>query len=41
MNIAIASHTHGPTPPPGNASEFSTHAGSAQVLAGQLKPITG
>lgn len=41
MNITIASHNHGPTPPPSNASELSTHAESAQVLAGQLKPITG
>lgn len=41
MNTAIASHTHGPTPPPGNAGEFSAYAGSATALAGQLKPITG
>ena len=41
MNTAIASHTHGPTPPPGNAGAFSAHAESVQVLTKQLKPITG
>ncbi|MGY3325737.1 hypothetical protein [Pseudomonas sp. TE3911] len=40
MNIAIAAHKHGPTPPPDNAGEFSTHAASATVQAAQLKPIT-
>ncbi|MCM2377863.1 DUF2345 domain-containing protein [Pseudomonas marginalis] len=40
MNVAIASHKHGPTPPPDNAGEFATHATSATALAGQLNPIT-
>nr|WP_233102342.1 hypothetical protein [Pseudomonas sp. MF7453] len=40
MNIAIAAHKHGPTPPPDNAGEFTTHAASATVQAAQLKPIT-
>lgn len=41
MNTAIASHKHGPTPPPDNAGEFAGYAGSATGLGGQLKPITG
>lgn len=40
MNAAIAAHKHGPTPPPDNAAEFTTHATSATALAGQLNPIT-
>lgn len=40
-NTSIATHIHGPTPPPANAGEFVGHAGSATALAGQLKPITG
>lgn len=40
MNIAIASHKHGPTPPPDNAGEFTTHAGSAAKLLEELDPIT-
>lgn len=41
MNMAIAAHKHGPTPPPDNGGEFAAHAGAATALAGQLKPITG
>jgi hypothetical protein len=41
MNTSIATHKHGPTPPPDNAGEFSAHAGTARVMAGKLKPITG
>jgi hypothetical protein len=40
MNTAIATHKHGPTPPPDTAGEFTSHAGAATALAGQLKPIT-
>ncbi|MBJ2303281.1 MULTISPECIES: hypothetical protein [unclassified Pseudomonas] len=40
MNTQLASHTHGPTPVPGNAAEFKTNAGTATLLAGKLKPIT-
>lgn len=40
MNAAIAAHKHGPTPPPENAAEFTTHATSATALSAQLKPIT-
>ncbi|GAA0426924.1 hypothetical protein GCM10008969_58100 [Pseudomonas veronii subsp. inensis] len=40
MNVAIAAHKHGPTPPPDNAAEFTTHAASATVQVAQLKPIT-
>lgn len=40
MNTGIAAHKHGPTPPPDNAVEFTTHAASAMALATQLKTIT-
>jgi hypothetical protein len=40
MNTQLASHTHGPTPPPGNAVAFSAAATSAGKLGTQLKPIT-
>ena len=40
MNVAIAAHKHGPTPPPDNAAEFTTHAASATAQAAKLKPIT-
>ncbi|MHB0766473.1 hypothetical protein ACYCFC_19085 [Stutzerimonas sp. NM35] len=42
MNMQLASHTHqpGPTPSPGDAAGFTTKAGTAAALAGQLKPIT-
>lgn len=41
MNTALASHKHGPTPPPDNAAEFAADAVSAAGLALKLKPITG
>lgn len=41
MNTDLASHTHGPTPVPTNAGAFAGHATNGEVLAGQLKPITG
>ena len=40
MNVQLASHTHGPTPVPGNAAAFTANAGTATLLAGKLKPIT-
>lgn len=40
MNVQLASHTHGPTPVPGNAAAFTANAGKATVLTGQLQPIT-
>ena len=40
MNTQLASHTHGPTPVPGNAAAFTANAASSQQLAGKLKPIT-
>ena len=40
-NADLAGHTHGPTPVPTNAADFSAHAGTGALLFGQLKPITG
>jgi hypothetical protein len=40
MNIQLAVHTHGPTPPPGNASAFTAASASAEILETKLKPIT-
>ncbi|CRM57910.1 hypothetical protein [Pseudomonas sp. 37 R 15] len=40
MNAQLASHTHGPTPTPGNASEFLSNAGTAALLTTKLKQIT-
>lgn len=40
MNAQLASHTHGPTPPPGNASQFTTYAIQASTLTAKMKPIT-
>lgn len=40
MNIQLASHTHGPTPPPSNAPAFAGNAVKAQQLSGALKLIT-
>ncbi|MHB0817730.1 hypothetical protein ACYCFK_05575 [Stutzerimonas stutzeri] len=42
MNTQLAGHTHvpGPTPSPGDASGFTAKAGTADALAGKLKPIT-
>lgn len=40
MNTQLAAHTHGPTPPPGNASAFTANAATATQMAGKLKPIT-
>ena len=40
MNTQLASHTHGPTPVPANAAVFTSNAGKATLVVGQLKPIT-
>ncbi|WP_405123218.1 hypothetical protein ACI514_05320 [Pseudomonas sp. M20] len=40
MNIQLAAHVHGPTPPPGNASVFKAAAVSANQLGAKLKLIT-
>ncbi|AMS13788.1 hypothetical protein A3218_05560 [Pseudomonas chlororaphis] len=40
MNTQLAGHTHGPTPPPGNAAAFAADAAKAAGLAAKLKPIT-
>jgi hypothetical protein len=40
MNSQIASHTHGPTPPPVNAAAFTTGAATAGQLGARLKPTT-
>lgn len=40
MNTELATHVHGPTPPPGNAAAFSAAAAQAQLLGLSLKPIT-
>ena len=40
MNIQLTSHTHGPTPPPSNAEEFSADSMKAAELAKRLKSIT-
>ncbi|KTC40962.1 hypothetical protein AO260_32535 [Pseudomonas sp. ABAC21] len=40
MNIQMASHTHGPTPPPVNAAQFSNHATASVILGGRMKSIT-
>lgn len=40
MNTQLASHKHGPTPPPDNAGEFTTNAVTALTMAEKLKPIT-
>ncbi|NBF13156.1 hypothetical protein [Pseudomonas sp. Fl4BN1] len=40
MNAQLASHTHGPTPPPSNAPAFAGNSVKAQQLSGTLKKIT-
>ncbi|WP_369301688.1 hypothetical protein [Pseudomonas sp. N2-5-1-1] len=40
MNTQLSAHTHGPTPPPGNAAAFTANAATATQMAGKLKPIT-
>lgn len=40
MNSQLAGHTHGPTPVPANAAVFTSNAGKASLLVGELKPIT-
>ncbi|WP_339443938.1 phage baseplate assembly protein V [Pseudomonas hunanensis] len=41
MNTHVAEHTHGPSPVPSNSGAFAGHAANGELLAGQLKPITG
>ena len=40
MNIQLASHTHGPTPAPGNAAAFTDNSGKAMILSSRTKSIT-
>jgi hypothetical protein len=40
MNIALASHSHGPSPMPSNSLEFTTIAHQAGLLNSMLRPIT-
>lgn len=40
MNTQLASHTHGPTPVPGNASVFLSNSGTAIELGIKIKKIT-
>lgn len=40
MNAQLAVHTHGQTPPPGNASQFTIYATQASALTAKMKPIT-
>ncbi|WP_448125688.1 hypothetical protein [Pseudomonas veronii] len=40
MNTQLASHTHGPTPVPGNASVFLSNSGTATQLGAKIKKIT-
>ncbi|AKA83930.1 hypothetical protein [Pseudomonas synxantha] len=40
MNTQLASHTHGPTPPPSNASAFTADATKATLLSQTLKAVT-
>ena len=40
MNTQLAGHTHGPTPPPGNAMEFTADAAKAATLSTLLKSVT-
>ena len=40
MNIQLAGHTHGPTPPPGNAAAFTDNSAALVKLSEKLAPIT-
>lgn len=40
MNTQLASHTHGPSPVPGNAIAFTEGAAKAMLLGELIKPIT-
>ncbi|MGE1152304.1 hypothetical protein [Pseudomonas kitaguniensis] len=40
MNVQISAHTHGPTPPPGNASAFTGYAAEVSALTTAVEPIT-
>ncbi|WP_095068247.1 MULTISPECIES: hypothetical protein [Pseudomonas] len=40
MNTQIAAHTHGPTPPPSSAGEFTGNAAKAVLMSTKLSAIT-
>ncbi len=40
MNVQLASHTHGPTPVPGNASTFAANSVEAENLSRMVIPVT-
>lgn len=40
MNAQLASHTHGPTPPPDNASAFTGYAVRTSELSATMRPMT-
>lgn len=40
MNVQLAGHVHGPTPPPSNAASFNQGAATSLILVNKLKPIT-
>ena len=40
MNIQLASHTHGSTPPPSNAAVFKESSDKAMILSSRTKSIT-
>lgn len=39
MNIQLAGHVHGPTPPPTNAAAFTAASNTAKQLSGKMKPV--
>lgn len=40
MNVELAAHTHGPTPPPNNSESLTSNAASAGLMGGALNSIT-
>ena len=40
MNIELAAHTHGPTPPPINASNFISNSEASIALGSKIKSVT-
>jgi hypothetical protein len=40
MNTQLASHTHGPTPPPSNSAAFTTNAATSLQYAELMRSIT-
>ena len=41
MNIQVASHTHGPTPIPGNTLDFVSNASKSGYLSEKIRLVTG